>query len=59
MADDLHQRYMAADRAYREHADTCTACTPESRCEAGARVFESFSRLQDAYLRRQRSKSSG
>jgi hypothetical protein len=52
MADDLYQRYMAADRTHREHTDTCTACTPESRCAAGARLFESLSRLQDAYLNR-------
>ncbi|MFM9812815.1 hypothetical protein ACKI16_30410 [Streptomyces scabiei] len=48
--NDLYQRYMAADRAHREHAGTCTTCTPKSRCETGARLFESFSRLQDAYL---------
>ncbi|MFM9681689.1 hypothetical protein [Streptomyces brasiliscabiei] len=50
--NDLYQRYMAADRALREHADTCTACTPESLCGAGARLVESFGRLQDAYLNR-------
>ncbi|MEV6383097.1 hypothetical protein AB0M31_27255 [Streptomyces sp. NPDC051773] len=52
MADDLYRRYMAADRALREHADTCTACTPESLCGAAARLAESFGRLQDAYLNR-------
>ncbi|GAB1331692.1 hypothetical protein [Streptomyces sennicomposti] len=59
MADDLYERYMATDRARVEHTDTCTTCTTESRCTAGLALFETFSRLQDAYLRRQRSKSSG
>lgn len=53
--DDLYQRYMAADRARREHTVTCTACTPESVCATGARLYETFSRLQDAYLTRQRT----
>jgi hypothetical protein len=57
MADDLYQRYMAADRALRDHADTCTACTPEARCTAGAALFETFSRLQDAYLNRPHNKA--
>ncbi|MGW2826381.1 hypothetical protein ACWC24_36160 [Streptomyces sp. NPDC001443] len=57
--DDLYERYMAADRALREHAATCTACTPASRCTAGAALFETFSQQQDAYLRQQRSKRSG
>ncbi|MCX4598336.1 hypothetical protein OG819_55355 [Streptomyces sp. NBC_01549] len=51
--DDLYQRYMAADRARREHTVTCT---PETVCETGARLNETFSRLQDAYLARQRTK---
>lgn len=59
MADDLYERYMAADRAHREHVATCTTCTTESRCTAGAELFEKFSRLQDAYLRQQRTKSAG
>ncbi|MGW0653731.1 hypothetical protein ACWD4T_33955 [Streptomyces umbrinus] len=54
--DDLYQRYMAADREHREHAETCTACTPESACAAGARLNETFSRLQDAYTNRLRNK---
>jgi hypothetical protein len=53
----LYQRYMAADRALREHADSCTSCTPESRCTAGAALFETFRRLQDAYLNRPRNKA--
>ncbi|WP_432158771.1 MULTISPECIES: hypothetical protein [unclassified Streptomyces] len=57
MADDLYQRYMAADRALREHTDTCTACTPEARCTAGEQLFTTFSRLQDAYLNPARNKA--
>ncbi|MEY9997451.1 hypothetical protein ABIE67_009570 [Streptomyces sp. V4I8] len=49
---DLYQRYMAADRALREHAGSCTSCTTQSRCTAGAALFETFCRLQDAYLQR-------
>ncbi|MFE5714498.1 hypothetical protein ACFQ7J_27260 [Streptomyces sp. NPDC056501] len=50
---DLYRRYMAADTAYRRHASTCTACTttvPGPACQAGARLYESFSTLQAAYL---------
>ncbi|MGW2706906.1 hypothetical protein [Streptomyces sp. NPDC001340] len=55
--NDLYQRYMAADRALREHTDTCTTCTPDSRCTDGAALFTTFSRLQDAYLKRPRNKA--
>lgn len=55
--NSLYQRYMAADRALREHGDSCTACTDESRCAAGAALFETFSRLQDAYLNRPGNKA--
>ncbi|WP_167352248.1 hypothetical protein [Streptomyces vietnamensis] len=44
---------MAADTAYRRHADACTACTttaPAQDCRTGARLYESFSTLQAAYL---------
>ncbi|MFE3074179.1 hypothetical protein [Streptomyces sp. NPDC059247] len=50
---DLYRRYMAADRAYRQHAVTCTVCTrtdPAPDCRVGARRHESFSTLQAAYL---------
>ncbi|MFE6713984.1 hypothetical protein [Streptomyces sp. NPDC057695] len=46
---------MAADTAYRRHAAACTACTttvPGQDCRAGARLYESFSTLQAAYLNR-------
>ncbi|MFE0778781.1 hypothetical protein [Streptomyces sp. NPDC058861] len=47
---------MAATTAYREHADACAACTitdPGPDCQAGARLYESFSSLQAAYLHQQ------
>ncbi|MFE0779161.1 hypothetical protein [Streptomyces sp. NPDC058861] len=53
---DLYRRYMAADTAYREHAAACAACTtttPGPDCQAGARLYESFSSLQAAYLHQQ------
>ncbi|MCX5207583.1 hypothetical protein OG897_40040 [Streptomyces sp. NBC_00237] len=56
MADDLHARYMAATRTWHKHAGACGHCTKEvgPRCSAGSRLYESFARLQDAYLGRQR-----
>jgi hypothetical protein len=45
---------MNADTAHRAHRATCADCTDTSRCPAGQRLFESFTRLQDAYLNRQR-----
>ncbi|MEU2564844.1 hypothetical protein ABZ626_36765 [Streptomyces longispororuber] len=54
--DDLYARYMAARAALREHGETCTQCSPDARCEAGRRLYESFERLQDAYLTRQSRK---
>ncbi|WP_411078325.1 hypothetical protein [Streptomyces sp. cmx-10-25] len=53
---DLYRRYMAATTAYRDHAATCTACTttqPGPDCRDGARLHESFSTLQAAYLNQQ------
>ncbi|MFC8175003.1 hypothetical protein ACFY5H_33995 [Streptomyces sp. NPDC013012] len=44
---------MTADTAYREHAATCTSCartTPDPDCREGGQLYESFSRLQEAYL---------
>jgi hypothetical protein len=52
--DDLYQRYQAAHRAHQTHAKTCTSCTNHARCREGARLWESFERLQDAYLQRKR-----
>ncbi|MFD6297865.1 hypothetical protein ACFWFU_23930 [Streptomyces sp. NPDC060235] len=54
MPDDLHRRYQDAHTAHREHASTCTTCTDTSRCPTGQRLYETFTRLQDAYLNRQR-----
>lgn len=56
---NLHRRYMAAAKAYREHADHCATCTPEAICQTGARLYEKFGRLQDAYnqLLREREQS--
>ncbi|MFE2669573.1 hypothetical protein [Streptomyces mirabilis] len=54
MPDDLHQRYQDAHTVHRQHARICTACTDTSRCPTGQRLYESFTRLQDAYLNRQR-----
>ncbi|MFF0142383.1 hypothetical protein ACFYRN_38835 [Streptomyces sp. NPDC005227] len=54
MADDLYRRYQDAHTAHREHARTCSTCTDTSRCLDGGRLFETFTRLQDAYLNRQR-----
>ncbi|MFB7867715.1 hypothetical protein [Streptomyces sp. NPDC056069] len=52
---DLHPRYMRATTALREHDAQCTTCTPAARCPEGARLYESFSRLQDAYLNHNRN----
>ncbi|MCX4920267.1 hypothetical protein OG458_42765 (plasmid) [Streptomyces sp. NBC_01281] len=54
MPDDLHRRYQDAHTAHQEHASTCTTCTDTSRCPGGQRLYETFTRLQDAYLNRQR-----
>ncbi|MFE1442957.1 hypothetical protein [Streptomyces sp. NPDC058739] len=59
--DDLYARYMAAYRAYTDHAETCTACTvqdPGTSCRGGLRLHESFARLQDAYNARLRKQGS-
>ncbi|MFI8234957.1 hypothetical protein ACIGDI_39800 [Streptomyces sp. NPDC085900] len=53
-AEDLYDRYQLAHAAYRSHRAACTDCTDTSRCPTGQRLFESFTRLQDAYLNRQR-----
>ncbi|MFF9818957.1 hypothetical protein [Streptomyces sp. NPDC014006] len=56
MADSLYDRYMAATKAHREHERQCKSCSPESRCETGRRLYESFERLQDAHLTRLRNR---
>ncbi|MGW1270088.1 hypothetical protein [Streptomyces sp. NPDC002491] len=53
MPEDLYDRYQKAAAAHRQHHATCTACTDTCRCPAGQRLYESFTRLQDAYLNRQ------
>ncbi|MFI6689170.1 hypothetical protein [Streptomyces sp. NPDC050485] len=51
----LHARYMKATATYRAHSETCTSCSPTTaRCAEGRRLYESFTRLQDAYLAQQR-----
>ncbi|MFG3275967.1 hypothetical protein [Streptomyces luteogriseus] len=54
MPDDLYSRYQAAHRSHQTHAKACTSCTDHARCAQGARLWESFERLQDAYLQRHR-----
>ncbi|MEU2271974.1 hypothetical protein ABZ568_37200 [Streptomyces olindensis] len=54
MPDDLYQRYQAAHRTHKTHAEGCATCTDRARCPEGARLWESFERLQDAYLQRER-----
>lgn len=54
MPDDLFQRYQAAHRAHQAHAADCTTCTDHARCREGSQLWESFTRLQDAYLQHKR-----
>ncbi|MEV7080054.1 hypothetical protein AB0N88_16135 [Streptomyces sp. NPDC093516] len=54
MPDDLFQRYQAAHRAHQAHISACTVCTDTAYCRDGALLWESFVRLQDAYLQRKR-----
>ncbi|MGW3148854.1 hypothetical protein ACWDG1_30095 [Streptomyces sp. NPDC001177] len=56
MADSLYDRYMAADRAHREHERQCTSCLPDAQCETGRRQHELFERLQDAHLNQLRNR---
>ncbi|MFI2673195.1 hypothetical protein ACH5AU_27205 [Streptomyces albidoflavus] len=46
---------MAAYDAHRDHSRTCPDC-PGRPCAAGARLMESFERLQEAYLTWQRDR---
>ncbi|MGW1549935.1 hypothetical protein [Streptomyces sp. NPDC002346] len=52
--DDLHARYMQATATWRTHLDNCRPCQTDQYCPAGVRLFERFSRLQDAYNQRLR-----
>jgi hypothetical protein len=52
---DLYERYMRAAAAVRSHDSGCPACTAHTRCPGGARLFETFARLQDAYNNRKRT----
>ncbi|MGM0364169.1 hypothetical protein ACNFRX_29745 [Streptomyces griseoaurantiacus] len=45
---------MKASAANRAHGETCTRCSPDARCDTGQRLYESFERLQDAYLAKQK-----
>lgn len=55
---DLYDRYQSANTAHRNHRAACSACTDTERCPTGQRLFETFARLQDAYLTRQRQQRS-
>ncbi|MFD3920233.1 hypothetical protein [Streptomyces sp. NPDC058595] len=50
--DDLYGRYQDATTAHRGHKGSCTTCTDTERCPTGRGLFETFTRLQDAYLKR-------
>ncbi|MGW1988047.1 hypothetical protein ACWCPJ_37335 [Streptomyces collinus] len=52
MPDDLYQRYQAAHRACQAHTASCTPCANSTTCPTGKRLYETFARLQDAYLTR-------
>ncbi|MGA5558865.1 hypothetical protein [Streptomyces lavendulocolor] len=56
MAESLYDRYMRAAAASRAHGETCTRCSPGARCAAGQGLYESFARLQDAYLAQQKKR---
>nr|WP_167308859.1 hypothetical protein [Streptomyces tendae] len=57
----MYQRYLKALEIYQDHraacttCTTCTTCTNSSRCREGDRLWDAFTRSQDAYLERQRS----
>jgi hypothetical protein len=48
---------MAAAKKWGEHTGRCAHCTNEPGCPTGSRLFESFTRIQDAYLNRLRKRS--
>ncbi|MCZ9344464.1 hypothetical protein NGM37_42635 [Streptomyces sp. TRM76130] len=45
---------MAARQAHQDHRSACTTCTDQARCLEGDRLWTAFTRVQDAYLKRQR-----
>ncbi|MEV7275186.1 hypothetical protein ACIQIG_33700 [Streptomyces bacillaris] len=47
---------MAATTRWRTHRRACTSCTDDRPCETGDPLWESFRRLQDAYLNHQRKR---
>ncbi|MEV7711196.1 hypothetical protein [Streptomyces sp. NPDC088270] len=56
MADDLYRRYMQAAAAWRTHLKACVPCRSEEYCHTGAPLYRQLGDLQDAYLRRLRSR---
>ncbi|MEV4044252.1 hypothetical protein [Streptomyces sp. NPDC049744] len=56
MPDALYQRYLKALDTHRDHCAACATCTNASRCHEGQRLWDAFTRSQDAYLARQRSR---
>ena len=55
MPDALYQHYLKALEIYQDHRAACTTCTNSRRCRDGKRLWDAFTRSQDAYLERQRS----
>ncbi|GGQ47857.1 hypothetical protein ACFFKE_08460 [Streptomyces mutabilis] len=55
MSDPLYRRYQDGLDAYRQHTCTPPECTLSARCAEGQRLWDQFTRAQDAYLKRQRS----
>ncbi|MFD4764326.1 hypothetical protein ACFWOJ_37565 [Streptomyces sp. NPDC058439] len=56
MADDLYTRYQQAHDTWRTHRSGCQPCRSGQHCPAGAPLSQRFTDLQDAYLRRLRSR---
>ncbi len=56
MAESQYDHYMKAAAANRTHGETCTGCSPDARCGTDQRLYESFARLQDAYLAKQKQR---
>ncbi|MFF8423137.1 hypothetical protein [Streptomyces sp. NPDC015680] len=56
MADDLHPRYQRAHDAWRTHGETCEPCRSEQHCPVGIPLYQQLADLQDAYLRRLRTR---
>ncbi len=55
MADSLYRRYLRAAAVHGMHGDTCPSCSPHGLCPIGHRAYDSFVRLQEAYLNRLRA----